>query len=153
MPDASEIIERMRAAAKARPDYVYQTPDQPWLPQGDCVYFEGGDNTCPSCLVGHGIAPLVGPDAFELRQLPLDDDAPEDENVFEVKRFHLEDQDSRAVIDWLSGSADLDCTPEQGGWIAYVQAAQDRKTPWGAAIAEADEIHPTVAIAAGRDDD
>lgn len=124
MPEhISEVIRRMREKAAANPDFVYEKV--PVDGDMECVYFEGGDAECPSCLVGHGIAPIVPP------------------GMFRNGIFSGEMQTADKVIDDLAelGALEYD-TDTQIKWVSEVQAFQDRGMRWARCIAEADDSFP-----------
>lgn len=106
------LIRRVREKAAAEPDRVYQSP-LPFEDDDSCRYVHDG---APSCIIGHALwnAGLIN-SAFEWNQYNTDS------------------------VSALTGPLSLDLDKDELTWLADVQWLQDRDTPWGEAVAKADE--------------
>lgn len=109
------LIRHVRAKAAAAPDFVYVSPNLGNLTTADdsCRYVHDG---APSCIIGHALwnAGLIN-SAFEWNQYNTDS------------------------VSALTGPLSLDLDKDELTWLADVQWLQDRDTPWGEAVAKADE--------------
>ena len=121
MFDPKRLVAEVRALAAEKPDFVYTAIDFHSDADGGgekCSYVHGNDG---GCIVGQG-ALRAGMDLDELSE--KDNDG-EDTSV-------------------SSQFMDYGLSTDALGWLSAVQYYQDTGSPWGAAVAHADDRIPGV---------
>lgn len=110
------LIAIVREKAAAEPNRVYHPP----VVDGPCVYVHDGE---PSCLVGQAL--------WVDGQIDCSLEEQDDLNIDTIGKllYHL----------------GLGLDEEEVHWLRNVQARQDNKHPWGAAVAWADRHTRLVA--------
>lgn len=112
---AEQLVQKVREQAQAHPDKVYEK--DPDVDSGAvCVYAHSKE---PGCIIGWALYDL-GWSLDDLRML----DEGEDTGIMDVIR--------------AGEIPGIDKIDDEVEWLREVQNYQDRKDPWGEAVAHAD---------------
>lgn len=118
-----QLIAAIRQIAARAPHRVYNTGGS----ASNCSYLPNELNSC-GCIVGEGLIEL----GIERALLDVIDQ--------ELAPIGPVGWGSDPVIDVLSNSVRPDALNSE--WVSQVQAGQDSRLPWGAAVAAADRMFP-----------
>lgn len=112
-----QFIAEVRRLAAEKPDVKYfEHITGPY--SGRCWY--NATDKAPACIMGQAAANLG---------------------------FPFENSDEGNVIEWVLAAKGLGKKGDvELAWLGHVQAAQDRNSSWGFAVAEADEKFPTMRV-------